>query len=126
MNEPETASSAERADPVTPDAIMQLGLGFWGSKVLLSAVELGLFAVLCGGPLDAEELRTRLGLLLDVDLGEVGAFAPQKFLCGGAIRAPAPRIDGHGLHRGSLPKSDIGSENRSQAGDRAASGPGRM
>ena len=62
MNEPETASSAERADPVTPDAIMQLGLGFWGSKVLLSAVELGLFAVLCGGPLDAEELRTRLGL----------------------------------------------------------------
>ena len=26
--------------PVTPDSIMQLGLGFWGSKPLLSAVEL--------------------------------------------------------------------------------------
>jgi hypothetical protein len=33
-------------EQVTPDAIMQLGLGFWGSKTLLSAVELGLFAEL--------------------------------------------------------------------------------
>ena len=29
---------------VTPDAILQLGLGFWASKTLLSAVELGLFS----------------------------------------------------------------------------------
>jgi hypothetical protein len=28
---------------VTPGAILRLGLGFWGSKTLLSAVELGLF-----------------------------------------------------------------------------------
>jgi hypothetical protein len=62
MSELKTASSAEQAAPVTPDAIMQLGLAFWGSKALLSAVELRLFAVLCDGPLDAEELRTRLGL----------------------------------------------------------------
>ncbi len=26
-----------------PGAIMQLGTGFWGSKTLLSAVEVGLF-----------------------------------------------------------------------------------
>jgi hypothetical protein len=52
---------AEAAGP-TPDAIMQLGLGFWGSKALLSAVELGLFTELAGGPLDGEELRGRLGL----------------------------------------------------------------
>ncbi len=26
--------------PPTPDAIMQLGSAFWGSKVLLSAIEL--------------------------------------------------------------------------------------
>ena len=32
---------SEQATQVTPDAIMQLGLGFWGSKTLLSAVELG-------------------------------------------------------------------------------------
>jgi precorrin-6B methylase 2 len=46
----------------TPDAIMQLGLGFWGSKTLLSAVELGIFSELAAGPLEADELRDRLGL----------------------------------------------------------------
>ncbi len=48
---------------VTPDAILQLGFAFWGSKTLLSAVELGVFTELAGGDgLDAEELRERLGL----------------------------------------------------------------
>ncbi len=47
---------------VTPDAILQLGLGFWGSKTLLSAVELDLFSTLAEAPLDAETLRQRLGL----------------------------------------------------------------
>ena len=47
---------------VSPDRIMQLGLGFWGSKAVLSAVELGLFTELAGGPLDAEALRQRLNL----------------------------------------------------------------
>lgn len=46
----------------SPDAIMQLGLGFWGAKTLLSAVELGLFTELATGPLDGETLRRRLGL----------------------------------------------------------------
>jgi hypothetical protein len=41
---------------------MQVGLGFWASKTVLSAVELGLFTELARGPLDAETLRTRLGL----------------------------------------------------------------
>jgi hypothetical protein len=27
----------------TPEQIIQLGFGFWGSKTLLSAIELGLF-----------------------------------------------------------------------------------
>lgn len=47
---------------VTADQILQLGLAFWGSKTLLSAVELGLFTQLADGPLTAEELRRRLGL----------------------------------------------------------------
>ena len=48
---------------VTPDAILQLGFAFWGSKTLLSAIELGVFTELAGGDgLDAEELRERLGL----------------------------------------------------------------
>lgn len=56
-------SSARTTSPgVTPDNIMQLGLGFWASKTLLSAVELGLFTELAGGPMTAEELGQRLGL----------------------------------------------------------------
>ncbi|MGH7235790.1 MAG: methyltransferase, partial [Nitrospiraceae bacterium] len=35
---------------LTPDRIMQLGFGFWGSKTLLSAIELGLFTELAKGP----------------------------------------------------------------------------
>jgi SAM-dependent methyltransferase len=48
--------------PLSPSKIMQLGLGFWGAKTLLSAIELGLFTELAKGPLDAETLRTRLNL----------------------------------------------------------------
>jgi len=48
---------------VTPDAIMHLGTAYWGSKTLLSAVELKLFGLLSeSGPLSADELRDRLGL----------------------------------------------------------------
>ncbi|MBV8173468.1 MAG: methyltransferase, partial [Verrucomicrobia bacterium] len=47
---------------LTPDSIMQLGFGFWGSKTLLSAIELGLFTELAKGPQDGESLRTRLEL----------------------------------------------------------------
>jgi SAM-dependent methyltransferase len=46
----------------TPERIMQLGLGFWASKALLSAIELGLFTELTKGSLDAETLRDRLSL----------------------------------------------------------------
>ena len=45
-----------------PDAIMQLGLAFWGSKALLSAVELDLFTTLARGPLTGETLTAKLGL----------------------------------------------------------------
>src|SRR5919199_703736 len=47
---------------VTPERIMQLGLAFWGSKALLSAIELGLFTELAHGPADARGLTERLGL----------------------------------------------------------------
>ena len=52
----------EGATAVTPDGIMQVGLGFWGAKTLLSAVELGLFSELAKGPATAEALQARLGL----------------------------------------------------------------
>jgi hypothetical protein len=47
---------------VTPEGIMQLGLGFWGSKTLLSAIELGLFTELAKAPLSAADLSARLQL----------------------------------------------------------------
>lgn len=47
---------------LTTAKIMQLGTGFWGSKTLLSAIELGLFTELAKGPLDAAVLTKRLQL----------------------------------------------------------------
>ncbi len=47
---------------LTPQEIMQLGLGFLGSKTLLSAVELGVFTELAQGDLEAEVLTERLQL----------------------------------------------------------------
>ena len=47
---------------LTPEPILSLGLGFWASKTLLSAVELGVFTELAGGPLRQDELNARIGL----------------------------------------------------------------
>jgi hypothetical protein len=48
-------------DP-TPDQIMQIGLGFWASKTLLSAVEMELFTELARQPASGEAIADRLGL----------------------------------------------------------------
>ena len=42
--------------------IMQVGMGFWASKTLLSAVELGLFTELAKQPEDLPTLQKKLGL----------------------------------------------------------------
>jgi hypothetical protein len=49
-------------DAVTPANIFNLGVGFWASKTLLSAVEIGLFTELAKGPADLATLSRRLGL----------------------------------------------------------------
>src|SRR4026207_1906000 len=93
---------------LTPAKIMQLGTGFWGSKTLLSAIELGLFTELAKGPLDAAALTKRLPLpprrardLFDraVGVGRAqGAPAPSPqrarlFRCAGRARhAQADRL----------------------------------
>jgi hypothetical protein len=46
----------------TPESILQVGLGFWPSKVLLSAVEMELFTDLAKGPQPLESIRGRHGL----------------------------------------------------------------
>jgi hypothetical protein len=49
-------------DQPTPEHILQVGLGFWASKVLLSAIEMGLFTELAHHPADLETLQGRMGL----------------------------------------------------------------
>src|SRR5262245_41246306 len=46
----------------TPDRIMEVGLGFWSSKALLSAIEIGVLTELAQQPGDLASLRSRLGL----------------------------------------------------------------
>jgi hypothetical protein len=46
----------------TPERVLQVGLGFWASKVLLSAVEMSVFTELARHPADLETLSGRLGL----------------------------------------------------------------
>src|SRR6478672_12075446 len=62
MNQQIESKDLNARASVTPDDIMQLGFAFWGSKTLLSAVELGLFTLLADGPLSADVLTTRLKL----------------------------------------------------------------
>jgi hypothetical protein len=45
-----------------PERILSTSLGFWASKTLLSAVELGVFTELAAGAQPLESLRERLGL----------------------------------------------------------------
>jgi len=49
------------ADP-SPDQILQIGMGFFASKTLLSAVELGVFTILADGPQTGEALEQALRL----------------------------------------------------------------
>ena len=41
---------------------MQVGLGFWASKTLLSAVEMGVFTELAKHPEDLKTIQGRMGL----------------------------------------------------------------
>jgi O-methyltransferase domain/Dimerisation domain len=54
----ETPPQAE----LNPSHIMQVGMGFWPSKTVLSAVELGLFTELGDESMTGEEVGERLGL----------------------------------------------------------------
>src|SRR6478752_4978759 len=50
------------SEQVDPSHIMQVGMGFWASKTVLSAVELELFTHLGGDALSGDEIGGRLGL----------------------------------------------------------------
>jgi hypothetical protein len=60
--------------------ILQVGTGFWASKVLLSAVEMGLFTELAQQPEDLETLQGRLGLHRRSARDFLDALVALKFL----------------------------------------------
>lgn len=47
---------------VNPSKIMQIGMGFWASKTLLTAVNMNLFTHLANGALSGDEIQNKLGL----------------------------------------------------------------
>jgi hypothetical protein len=61
MSDAPNPGPASGAGP-DPSTIMQIGMGFWPSKTLLTAVELGLFTEIAAGPLTAGEIADRLEL----------------------------------------------------------------
>src|SRR5215469_5691582 len=59
---PRTQNTKGNMSELNPDHILQTGLAFWPSKVLLSAVEMEVFTELAKHPEDLETLQGRLGL----------------------------------------------------------------
>jgi len=47
---------------VDPSRIMQVGMGFWASKTLLTAINMELFTHLSQGELSGQEIKTKLGI----------------------------------------------------------------
>ncbi|MGH3751140.1 MAG: methyltransferase family protein [Pseudonocardiaceae bacterium] len=81
------------------EQILQLGLGFWSAKVLLVAVELGVFTELAVQPLAAETLRVKLGLHDRSTRDFFDALVALKLLVEDAMQDPC---EGSGWRRGAV------------------------
>ena len=57
-----TTEKTQVAATLNPSKIMQTGMGFWASKVLLTSVKFELFTLLAAQPLSAMEIKQRLKL----------------------------------------------------------------
>jgi hypothetical protein len=51
------SSEASSAKAASPDPIFQMAIGFWISKTLMTAVELGVFTKLSGNFFTLEQMR---------------------------------------------------------------------
>jgi hypothetical protein len=80
---------------VTPDAILQTAFGFWNSKVLLIAVEFGLFTTLSQRRLTGTELGKELGLHPRGIADFLDALVAMKFLEREGIGAGAKYYNTH-------------------------------
>jgi hypothetical protein len=56
------ATQSTQAEQVNPSKIMEVGLAFWPSKILLTAVNMGLFTRLAEGQLSGQEIKKELSL----------------------------------------------------------------
>ncbi len=65
---------------VNPSHIMQVGSGFWASKVLLTAVEFGVFTRLGNGPMTGKDLESALALHPRATWDFLDALVALKFL----------------------------------------------
>jgi O-methyltransferase domain/Dimerisation domain len=78
-----------------PDHILQVGMGFWASKTLLSAVEMELFTELAGRSETLETLQGRLGLHRRGARDFLDALVALKFLerhDGGYSNTPSTEV----------------------------------
>src|SRR5436190_15712067 len=66
--------------PIDPSPILATAFAFWNSKVLLTAIELGLFSALEEKALTAEELGSQLSLHLRGTHDFFDALVAMKFL----------------------------------------------
>lgn len=57
-----TPENVQTPAALNPSKIMQVGMGFWACKVLLTAVKFKLFTLLSPGPLSAKEIKRQLHL----------------------------------------------------------------
>lgn len=53
---------SSNTNAVTPDKIMQVGMGFWASKTLLTAVNMNLFTHLSNNPMSGKQMKETLNL----------------------------------------------------------------
>ncbi len=57
-----SAEKTKTTAPITPGKIMHVGMAFWSSQALLTAVKLELFTLLAAGSLSEKEIKRKLGL----------------------------------------------------------------
>ena len=80
-----------------PDRILQAGFGFWAARVLLSAIELGVFTELARGPRTRVQLQRNLKLAGDLRVHGVVAQAAHGGHQGGFGHAHQQHLGATGL-----------------------------
>ncbi|HVC21766.1 MAG TPA: methyltransferase dimerization domain-containing protein [Vicinamibacterales bacterium] len=94
------ADAAARKESVSPERIMQVGLGFTFAKTLLSAIEMDVFTELSRRPGTLEDVRGRLGLHGRAARDFLDALVALGFLQRtNGVYANTPETDGSPRHR---------------------------